>query len=95
MTSDMTRRAESRNRPRRRPPGGVAAADRRFARPGAAAGSGCPGHGHRACVALPVDASVNLLASRHVDSTIKDYYSADAGVEWALWHLKSNPAPHG
>ena len=39
-----------------------------------------------------VDASVNLLANRHVDSTIKDYYSADAGVEWALWRLESNPA---
>ena len=38
-----------------------------------------------------VDASVNLLASRHVDAAIKDYYSADAGVEWALWHLKNNP----
>ena len=25
-----------------------------------------------------VDASVNLLASRRVDSAIKDYYSADA-----------------
>jgi hypothetical protein len=30
-----------------------------------------------------VDASVNLLASRRVDSAIRDYYSADAGVEWA------------
>ena len=38
-----------------------------------------------------VNASVNLLASRHVDSSIKDYYSADAGVEWALWRLKSDP----
>ena len=38
-----------------------------------------------------VDASVNLLASRSVDSAIRDYYSADAGVEWALWHLRSNP----
>ena len=37
-----------------------------------------------------VDASVNLLASRRVDSTIKDYYSADAGVEWALWLLKGD-----
>jgi len=39
-----------------------------------------------------VDASVNLLASRRVDSAIKDYYSADAGVEWALWRLSGNPA---
>jgi hypothetical protein len=38
-----------------------------------------------------VNASVNLLASRHVDAAIKDYYSADAGVEWALWHLKNDP----
>lgn len=38
-----------------------------------------------------VDASVNLLASRHVDTSIRDYYSADAGVEWALWRLKANP----
>jgi len=39
-----------------------------------------------------VDASVNLLASRRVDSAIKDYYSADAGVEWALWRLSGNPS---
>jgi hypothetical protein len=39
-----------------------------------------------------VDASVNLLASRRVDSAIKDYYSADAGVEWALWRLRGNSA---
>jgi len=39
-----------------------------------------------------VDASVNLLASRRVDASIKDYYSADAGVEWALWRLQANPA---
>jgi hypothetical protein len=38
-----------------------------------------------------VDASVNLLASRHVDSAIKDQYSADSGVEWALWRLKADP----
>jgi hypothetical protein len=38
-----------------------------------------------------VNASVNLLASRQVDSSIKDYYSADAGVEWALWRLKNDP----
>jgi hypothetical protein len=38
-----------------------------------------------------VDASVNLLASRRVDSAIRDYYSADAGVEWALWHLRADP----
>ncbi len=38
-----------------------------------------------------VDASVNLLASRHVDAAIKDQYSADSGVEWALWRLKNNP----
>ncbi len=38
-----------------------------------------------------VDASVNLLAARRVDASIKDYYSADAGVEWALWHLAANP----
>ena len=38
-----------------------------------------------------VNASVNLLASRHVDAAIKDYYSADAGVEWALWCLKNDP----
>ena len=38
-----------------------------------------------------VNASVNLLASRQVDSSIKDYYSADAGVEWALWCLKNDP----
>ncbi len=38
-----------------------------------------------------VNASVNLLASRQVDSSIKDYYSADAGVEWALWRLKDDP----
>jgi hypothetical protein len=38
-----------------------------------------------------VNASVNLLASRHVDSSIRDYYSADAGVEWALWRLTTNP----
>ncbi len=38
-----------------------------------------------------LDASVNLLASRDVDSAIKDYYSADAGVEWALWCLKNDP----
>jgi hypothetical protein len=38
-----------------------------------------------------VNASVNLLASRNVDSAISDYYSADAGVEWALWHLKNDP----
>jgi hypothetical protein len=37
-----------------------------------------------------VDASVNLLASRRIDSAIKDYYSADAGVEWALWLLKGD-----
>ena len=39
-----------------------------------------------------VDASVNLLASRRVDASIKDYYSADAGVEWALWRLEGDPA---
>lgn len=39
-----------------------------------------------------VDASVNLLASRKIDASVKDYYSADAGVEWALWQLKGNPA---
>jgi hypothetical protein len=38
-----------------------------------------------------VDASVNLLASRRVDSAIADYYSADAGVEWALWRLSGDP----
>jgi hypothetical protein len=38
-----------------------------------------------------VNASVNLLASRQVDSSIRDYYSADAGVEWALWRLKNDP----
>jgi hypothetical protein len=38
-----------------------------------------------------VNASVNLLASRQVDSSIKDYYSADAGVEWAFWRLKDDP----
>jgi hypothetical protein len=38
-----------------------------------------------------VDASVNLLASRHVDAAIKDEYSADSGVEWALWRLKNDP----
>ena len=38
-----------------------------------------------------VNASVNLLASRQIDSSIKDYYSADAGVEWALWCLKNDP----
>jgi hypothetical protein len=38
-----------------------------------------------------VDASVNLLASRHVDAAIKDQYSADSGVEWALWRLKNDP----
>ena len=39
-----------------------------------------------------VDASVNVLASRRVDSSIRNYYSADAGVEWALWHIKNNPS---
>jgi hypothetical protein len=38
-----------------------------------------------------VNASVNLLSSRQVDASIKDYYSADAGVEWALWRLKNDP----
>jgi hypothetical protein len=38
-----------------------------------------------------VNASVNLLASRQIDSSIRDYYSADAGVEWALWRLKTDP----
>ncbi len=38
-----------------------------------------------------VDASVNLLASRHVDAAIKDEYSADSGIEWALWRLKNDP----
>jgi hypothetical protein len=38
-----------------------------------------------------VDASANLLASRHVDSAIKDYYSLDAGIEWGLWHLRGQP----
>jgi hypothetical protein len=38
-----------------------------------------------------VNASVNLLSSRQVDASIKDYYSADAGVEWALWCLKNDP----
>ena len=38
-----------------------------------------------------VNASANLLASRHVDSSIRDYYSADAGVEWALWRLTTDP----
>jgi len=38
-----------------------------------------------------VNASVNLLASRQIDSSIRDYYSADAGVEWALWRLKNDP----
>jgi hypothetical protein len=38
-----------------------------------------------------VNASVNLLASRQIDSSIRDYYSADAGVEWALWCLKNDP----
>jgi hypothetical protein len=37
-----------------------------------------------------LDASTNLLASRKVDVSIRDYYSADAGIEWALWHLKGN-----
>jgi hypothetical protein len=39
-----------------------------------------------------VDASVNLLASRKIDASVKDYYSTDAGIEWALWRLKANPA---
>ncbi len=38
-----------------------------------------------------VNVSVNLLSSRQVDASIKDYYSADAGVEWALWCLKNDP----
>jgi hypothetical protein len=38
-----------------------------------------------------VNVSGSLLASRHIDSTIIDYYSADAGVEWALWRLKNDP----
>ncbi len=38
-----------------------------------------------------VDASVNLLASRHVDAAILDEYSGDSGIEWALWRLKSDP----
>ncbi len=38
-----------------------------------------------------VDASVNLLASRHTDSAIRDYYSADAGVEWAFSKLREDP----
>jgi hypothetical protein len=38
-----------------------------------------------------LNASVNLLASRQIDSSIRDYYSADAGVEWALWRLKNDP----
>ena len=35
--------------------------------------------------------SVNLLASRQTDEAIADYYSADAGIEWGLWRLKSDP----
>lgn len=35
--------------------------------------------------------SVNLLASRKTDEAILDYYSADAGMEWGLWRLKSDP----
>jgi len=38
-----------------------------------------------------VNASANLLASRKIDSSIRDYYSADAGVEWALWRLTTDP----
>jgi hypothetical protein len=38
-----------------------------------------------------VNASANLLAGRSVDITIKDSYSADSGIEWALWRLKNNP----
>jgi hypothetical protein len=37
-----------------------------------------------------VSAGSNLLFSRQVDASIKDYYSADAGVEWALWHLTND-----
>jgi hypothetical protein len=36
------------------------------------------------------DVSANLLASRHTDENIADYYSADAGIEWGLWRLKTN-----
>ena len=37
------------------------------------------------------DVSANLLASRHTDEKIADYYSADAGIEWGLWRLKTDP----
>ena len=37
------------------------------------------------------DVSVNLLASRRTDEAIADYYSADAGIEWALWRAKNDP----
>jgi hypothetical protein len=37
------------------------------------------------------DVSVNLLASRHAEEAIADYYSADAGIEWGLWRLKNDP----
>lgn len=38
-----------------------------------------------------VNASANLLAGRNIDLVVKETYSADAGIEWGLWHLKSNP----
>ena len=38
-----------------------------------------------------VNASANLLAGRSIDVVVKETYSADAGIEWGLWHLKSNP----
>lgn len=38
-----------------------------------------------------VNASANLLAGRSIDLVVKETYSADAGIEWGLWHLKSNP----
>jgi hypothetical protein len=38
-----------------------------------------------------VNASANLLASRSIDHTVTDTYSADAGIEWALWNLMNDP----
>jgi hypothetical protein len=35
------------------------------------------------------DVSANLLSSRHTDEKIADYYSAEAGIEWGLWRLKT------
>jgi len=36
-------------------------------------------------------ASISLISSQIYEQAIIEQYSADAGVEWALWKLKKNP----